>query len=246
VDDAPGIRPIPARSGGMRLSPALRSALREHFGQLRREYEARGWGGRVGFGNRPAVLVIDLALGWTRPEGSLGSDLDSVVEATVEILAAARRAGVPIFFTTGLHDPAEPARPAQKKFVYPSKTNFGDEFSLDPRLGRRPDEKLIAKPFASTFKGTHFGQMLAALGVDTLIVTGCSTGHCVYATCRDALEYCHVIVPREAVGDRSELMHEVNLFDIDISMGDVVATAEVVAWLAGRGAMREGGEPSPQ
>jgi hypothetical protein len=39
-------------------------------------------------------------------------------------------------------------------------------------------------------------------------------------------------------------MHEVNLFDIDVSMGDVVATAEVVAWLAGRGFPRDGAEPS--
>jgi len=72
---------------------------------------------------------------------------------------------------------------------------------------------------------------LALQGVDTLIVTGCSTSHCVYATCRDAVESFHLIVPREAVGDRCELMHEVNLLDIDLALGDVLPTTEVVAYL---------------
>ena len=64
--------------------------------------------------------------------------------------------------------------------------------------------------------------MLTSLGVDTLIVTGVSTSHCVYATCRDATDSFRVIVPREAVGERCELMHEVNLLDIDIDLGDVM------------------------
>ena len=215
----------------MRMSDELRTALRAHFGELRRAYVDRGWGDRVGFGSRPAVIVVDLALAWTRYAGPAGSNLNPVVEATVDVLAAARAAGVPIFFTTGHVDPNEPRAPVLAKFDYAEDTDFDYEFSLDPRLERRPTEKLFAKPYDSAFKGTNLAQMLGILGVDTLIVTGCSTGHCVYATCRDAVESFHVIVPAEAVGDRSELMHEVTLFDIDISSGDVMPTAEVVAWL---------------
>ena len=62
-------------------------------------------------------------------------------------------------------------------------------------------------------------------------MTGVSTSHCVYATCRDAAHTFHVIVPREAVGERCEIMHEVNLLDIDIDLGDVVATEEVCDYL---------------
>ena len=64
--------------------------------------------------------------------------------------------------------------------------------------------------------------------MDTLIVTGVSTSHCVYATCRDATNSFHVIVPREAVGERCEIMHEVNLLDIEIDVGDVVPVEEVI------------------
>ena len=215
----------------MRMPDELRAALRSHFEELRRVYADRGWGGRVGFGARPALIVIDLALAWTRYEGPTGSNLDPVVEATVDILAAARAADVPIFFTTGHVDPNEPRAPVLEKFDYAADTDFEYEFSLDPRLERRSSEKLIAKPYDSAFKGTNLAQMLGILGTDTLIVTGCSTGHCIYATCRDAVESFHLIVPAEAVGDRSELMHEVTLFDIDMAMGDVMPAAEVVAWL---------------
>jgi maleamate amidohydrolase len=109
-------------------------------------------------------------------------------------------------------------------------------FELDPRLERRPTETLIRKRYASAFKGTCFHEMLTGLGIDTLIVTGISTSHCVYATCRDATDSFRVIVPREAVGERCELFHEVNLLDIDIDLGDVVPLEEIVAHLGSRGA----------
>lgn len=70
--------------------------------------------------------------------------------------------------------------------------------------------------------------MLASLGIDTLIVTGISTSHCVYATCRDATDSFRVIVPKEAVGERCELLHEVNLLDIDLDLGDVMPVEEVI------------------
>jgi nicotinamidase-related amidase len=70
------------------------------------------------------------------------------------------------------------------------------------------------------------------LGIDTLIVTGISTSHCVYATCRDATDTFRVIVPREAVGERCELMHEVFLLDIDIDLADVMPLSEVVPALS--------------
>ena len=69
-------------------------------------------------------------------------------------------------------------------------------------------------------------------GIDTLIVTGLSTSHCVYATCRDATDSFRVIVPKEAVGERCEIMHEVNLLDIDIDLGDVMPVDEVTSELA--------------
>ncbi|MEW6753843.1 MAG: isochorismatase family protein, partial [Candidatus Latescibacterota bacterium] len=142
----------------LRLPDGLRGPLLEHIEQLRQRYLARGWGSRVGFGERPALVVIDLALGWTTDRGPMGSNLDAVVEATGRVLAAARRAGIPVFFTTGASDPADPPNPGEAKLPAPSRTGVpqGDLMELDPRLGRRPAEKILRKPYASAFKGTNF------------------------------------------------------------------------------------------
>jgi nicotinamidase-related amidase len=129
--------------------------------------------------------------------------------------------------------PDDPPSPSSRKFDPATNVTLAGSpaIELDPRLERRATEKLIVKKYASCFKGTDLMEMLASVGADTLIITGCSTSHCVYATSRDATSGFHVVVPREAVGERCELLHEVALFDIDLNIGDVVATGEVLDYL---------------
>src|SRR6185437_9502710 len=80
-------------SADLRLPDELRGPLQAHLAELRKRYQARSWGGRVGFGRKPALLVIDLALWWTDSRSqSQGSDVDSVVEATCRLLRVARTA----------------------------------------------------------------------------------------------------------------------------------------------------------
>jgi maleamate amidohydrolase len=219
-------------SRDLRLPDDLRAPLLAHLADLREKYIQRNWAGRVGFGQRPALIVIDLALFWTRPDTQMGSSVDSVVEAACQVLQSARAAGIPIFFTTYDFDPADPPSPHHKKLCLSLKPGDEHLLDLDPRLRRRPTEKLIRKKYASAFKATALHEMLTGLSIDTLIVTGLSTSHCVYATCRDATNSFRVIVPREAVGERCEIMHEVNLLDIDIDLGDVMPLSDVLAHLA--------------
>ena len=218
-------------SDDLRLPDTLRAPLLEHLHDLREKYLARGWGERVSFGERPALIVIDLAKYWLDTSVHIGANLNSVVEQTCRVLAASRAAGLPIFFTSFAHDPADPPSPQNKKLKWQIPEDPGDLFELDSRLERRGNEKLLRKRYASAFKGTNLHEMLASLRVDTLIVTGVSTSHCVYATCRDAIDSFRVIVPREAVGERCEIMHEVNLLDIDIDLGDVTPVDDVVEHL---------------
>ena len=220
-------------SDDLRLPDTLRGPLRDHLNALRERYRRRGWGGPVGFGARPALIIVDLALAWTdarRPE--MGSVVDSVVEATARVLAAAREAKIFTVFTTWAYDPAAPPSPHDAKNAL--HLGPGDEklLEIDPRVERRPTELLLRKRYASAFKGTNLHDMLTAQGIDTLIVTGVSTSHCIYATCRDATDSFRVIVPKEAVGERCEIFHEVNLLDIELDLGDVLPADEVIRYLA--------------
>jgi maleamate amidohydrolase len=202
--------------------------------QLRRQYEAAGFGGRVGWGERPALLVIDMAGAWTDPSEQLGSDLSHVLEAILRVLEAARGAGVAVFFTTmAYRSPAEIGSVVARKLTNLTALLAGSErVELAAALARRPDEPLIVKPRASAFFGTGLLSMLIAGRVDTVVVTGCSTSGCIRATCEAAFDLnLHVVVPAEAVGDRSPSAHAANLFDIDARYADVMPLEAVLAHL---------------
>lgn len=208
------------------------------YEDVRTLYESRGFGGRVGFGARPALVVIDLARSWLDESSPLGSTrLKTVVDNVVTILSVTRQFGHPVFFTTMSYDDSDVAGPLGKKLLHASAgrsleagSNLTD---LDPRLQRRPMEPLIVKPRASAFWGTPFDAHLFAAKVDTLIITGCSTSGCIRATAESAHNLnLHPIVVREAVGDRSPTAHECNLTDIDLRYGDVVGMQEIVDYLS--------------
>lgn len=243
VSDESNAEPLTFGSEDLRLPEELRAPLRAHLAALRDRYVQRGWAGHVGFGQRPALIVIDLALWWTDArEVRQGSNVDSVVEATCRLLEAARAAKMPIFFTTWDWDPSMPPSPHDRKVRMDLKQGEEKLFALDARLRRRDSERVIAKRYASAFKATNLNENLTALGVDTLIVTGVSTSHCVYATCRDATDSFRVIVPREAVGERCEIMHEVNLLDIELDLADVVSLENVLAYIESLGEARRGSD----
>lgn len=199
-------------------------------------YQRAQLGHPLGYGKRPAVAVIDLQIGFTAPERSpLAGNLDSVVAATNTLIAAARRKNVPVIFTVVGYDPHR----QDDAGLWPQKApslrllTLGSALvELDPRLDRHPTDLVIVKKYASAFFATYLASTLTMKGVDTLIVTGCTTSGCVRATVMDALAHgFRPIVPLEAVGDRAREPHEANLFDIGSKYGDVVPLSEVVHYL---------------
>src|SRR3954451_3384396 len=199
---------------------------------LREQYLAAGFAGRVGFGHRPALLVIDMAHAWTRASETLGAELQDVVGNILELLRAFRAAGLPVFFTTMAYDPqlAEVPDVVLRKTPHAREMIRGSErVQLAPELERRPDEPLIEKPRASAFFATGLLSMLIGRGVDTTVVVGASPSGWIRATCESALDHgFHAIVPAEAVGDRSPTAHTGALFDIDARLADVMPLAEVL------------------
>lgn len=87
-----------AGSEDLRLPDHLREGILKHVEDLRRAFAGRDWGHRAGFGERPALIVIDFAMGWTDPKLTYGSNLDEAVENTVKVLEVAREQDIPIFF----------------------------------------------------------------------------------------------------------------------------------------------------
>jgi maleamate amidohydrolase len=194
-----------------------------------------GFHGRAGFGGRPALIVIDVNVGFTDPESPLVCDLESVVGAVGRLLGEARRAGIPVVYTTVSYTDGDRRTAAAFIDKIPALLTLeagSPWIEIDPRIAPREGEPVLNKLFASAFFGTALASFLTANGCDSLIVTGASTSGCVRATVVDAIQHgFRPIVPREAVGDRNPDAHEANLYDIDTKYGDVVSVDEVIAHL---------------
>lgn len=200
-------------------------------------YRQRGFGGRQLAGLRPALIVVDMVLGFTDPASPLHCDTEEAVAAIAELLGAARRAHRLVAFTTVAYDEATARVAAAFIEKVPSLLTLqkGSRWvEIDPRIAPAQGEPVLTKLFASAFFGTPLASMLAAYGCDTVMVTGASTSGCVRATAVDALQHGYrVVVPRAAVADRAEGPHQAALFDIGQKYGSPVDLQEAITLLLG-------------
>jgi nicotinamidase-related amidase len=215
----------------------------------RRIYEVGGWGRRMGFGAKPAVVVVDVNYDFVgdKPEpimesikrwryscGEAGWD---GVRAIARLLAAARPKGVPVIYTTVEHraDALDYGRDRDKNFRTGEATSLagGKGPQIPDEIAPNAEDVVISKKKASAFFGTPLASYLIDLGIDTLLVTGVSTSGCVRATVVDGHAYnFRVCLVEEACFDRSVVAHKVNLFDMHMKYADVVSLAETKRYLA--------------
>mgnify|MGYP002779610560 FL=1 len=194
-----------------------------------------GFSGRVGWGSRPAVVVVDLVRAYTHPDGPFALDAGSAVSAAAALVDAARSAGVPVVWTevryaAGMADAGRFVHkvPALACFAEDAPGGWG-ELALEPA----PGEVVLVKQYASAFFGTSLAPTLHTAGVDTLVIAGVSTSGCIRATAMDALNSgFRPQVVRDACADRTPAVHEGNLADLDAKYADVVSLEEALQGLA--------------
>jgi maleamate amidohydrolase len=200
------------------------------------------WGGGVPeprpLGQRPVLLVVDMTAAFVRDEYPTGWARTGVpcAAAIAGLIEEARAARVPVIYTVTeplLHRAQVGAwlrnRPEPSMFPFDSP---GAHHAVVEELAPRAGDIVLAKPKPSAFFGTQLHAVLNELRADSLLITGMTTSGCVRATVNDAfmLNF-HAVVPVECVADRSQLSHEVELFDMGAKYADVVPTADVVSEL---------------
>jgi nicotinamidase-related amidase len=151
----------------------------------------------------------------------------AAVERIAEIIEVFRAGGHPI-----LYPHVAPKRPTDAGTLgakVPAIMDIPEQgYRMPPQVAPAEHDILLPKKHPSAFFGTPLVSHLIDLGVDTLVVTGCTTSGCVRATVVDAFSYnFRVLVPADAVYDRSPTVHQANLFDIGQKYADVVTTERV-------------------
>ncbi len=142
--------------------------------------------------------------------------------------------GAPVIYTTVAYDPEDlDAVPMLRKTPRVAAMQSGTWLTeIDARVAPADADTVLTKKHASAFFGTALGSLLAAKGIDTLLIAGCITSGCVRATAVDAAQHgFRALVVEDAVGDRSPEMHAASLRSIDDLYGDVVSLQETLAAL---------------
>ncbi len=201
---------------------------------LQADYAAHGFAVRLGFGSRPAVLVVDVAMAYLDPASPLYAGVEDAVASAARVVDAARAAGHPVVHSRVViapdgSDAGHFWRKVPSLRVFVAGSPLGEPV---PALAPRAGEVVVTKQYASAFFGTGLAATLHRLGVDTVVVVGLTTSGCVRASALDALQHGFVpVVVADAVGDRDPRPHQANLLDLQAKYADVVDEAEAVAEL---------------
>ncbi|KAF1926417.1 Isochorismatase hydrolase [Didymella exigua CBS 183.55] len=201
-------------------------------------YVKSGFAGKVGWGNKPALLLIDVCNAyWTKDsplDTSANPESAAALVSITRLVGAAREGKVPLIWTRVEYTEPDMSdagifyrkAPLLKVFLKGNETGLESWVSgLEPQ----DSELVIPKRYPSAFFATDLSTRLQLKGIDTLVICGVSTSGCVRASTLDAmcLGYRPIVVS-SACGDRSKAVHEANLFDMQAKMADVVPESEAI------------------
>ncbi|KAH7072461.1 N-carbamoylsarcosine amidase [Paraphoma chrysanthemicola] len=201
-------------------------------------YVKSGFAGKMGWGCKPALLLIDVCNAYWRKDSPLDTSSNPASAAAPasigKLVAAAREGGVPLIWTRVEYTEPDMSdagvfyckAPLLKVFQKGNESGLEDWVAgLEPKGG----ELVIPKRYPSAFFATDLSTRLQLKGVDTLVICGVSTSGCVRASTLDAMCYGYrPMVVSEACGDRSPAVHDANIFDMNAKMADVVSESEAV------------------
>ncbi len=207
-----------------------------HLSETALDYARRGIGTQMGMGQRPILVVIDMCKAFLDDSYGLGKAMPEVVTAVQACVKAFRDSERPVVFVktdyaASMADAGVWARkiPALQELVSGSQA-----VEMHEDLLVRTDDLVITKKASSAFFGTGLASICVAQRIDTVISVGVSTSACVRATVVDSCSYgfrTGVVV--DAVGDRSSVQHEANLFDMQAKYADLLSLDELKSYLRG-------------
>lgn len=196
---------------------------------------ANAFAGRLEFGKRPALIIVDMVMAYFDPSSPLYAGVEQALASTLRLLGAARAAQIPVFLTNVVFQAGgKDGGLFYKKLPALNCFDAGSPLgAFAPGLEPRDGEIVLTKQYASAFFGTPLASTLTALGVDCLLISGVTTSGCIRATALDSMQHGFApFVVRDACGDRHPQPHEANLFDLQAKYAEVISEAAAANLLA--------------
>jgi len=194
-------------------------------------YKKQNFGNLSGIGKFPALLIVDFVNGFTDPEQFGGGNIQDAIDKTVKLLAFARAQELPIAMTRVVYadDGSDSGIFCVKAPGLKGLTEEAPSSQIVKDLTPINGEYVVRKTQPSGFFGTNLAGWYISKGVDTVLVTGCTTSGCVRASVIDAMSYnFRTVIVTDGVGDRAIGPHEANLFDMGQKYGDLMSVDEII------------------
>jgi maleamate amidohydrolase len=200
-------------------------------------YEKQNFGNLSGIGESPALLIVDFVNGFTDPEQFGGGNIQDAIYKTVDLLAFARAHNMPVAMTRVVYsdDGSDNGIFCVKSPGLKGLTEDAPSSQIVDELTPVKGEYVVRKTQPSGFFGTNLAGWYNSKGVDTVLVTGCTTSGCVRASVIDAMSYnFRTVIVTDGVGDRAIGPHEANLFDMGQKYGDLMSVDEIISVISNK------------
>lgn len=197
------------------------------------DYAKAGFGAGLGFGRRPALIVVDFVMAYLVRDSPLYAGVEAQLAVNERLVSVARGYGIPVIWTNVEYEPGGADgghfyRKIAALKVFDKGSPLG---AFPPTLQPQSGEIVLTKQYPSAFFNTSLAADLDAAGIDCCIITGLSTSGCVRATALDALQNGFIpIVVEDACGDRDRRVHDANIFDLGAKYADIVRSASIEAY----------------
>jgi maleamate amidohydrolase len=189
--------------------------------------------GELQLGRSPAVIAVDFSNGFADKKSPLGGDFEPQLEANLKLIEVATASNVPVFFSTVVYDNEQQASVFRQRLPALNILQRGSHWvDIHDKFSNYINrDNIIEKNYPSAFFATTLASRLAALNIDSLIITGLTTSGCVRATCVDGLQHnflCAVVT--EACGDRNQSAHAMSLHDMHAKYAQVLPLSQIIEY----------------
>lgn len=197
-------------------------------------FSAASYGERpIGYGERPAVLVVDFQKGFCDPRFQMGRSprIHAARDQTVELVKAARSCNVPVVACTAGWFSEKDMQPWKVSALYKDFYDGEEAAEIDPAILEAGCDFVFKKCAPSIFFQTPIIPFLTKQRIDTTIVTGCVTSGCIRASVIDSFSYGYrTMVVDDCCGDPTQEAHDANMRDMDRRYADIKTSADVMAY----------------
>jgi nicotinamidase-related amidase len=181
---------------------------------------------------RTALLVMDLQ---TEIIGRLGDRAAPLLERVPRVIAAARKAKVPIIYVVVAFRPGYPEL-SPRSALYEMVAKQGrlalgtPAAEVAPAVRPEEGDVVVVKHRVSAFAGTDLEMILRAKGIDTLVLLGIATSGVVLSTVRHGADADYrLVVVKDCCADGDDEVHRVLTEKVFVRQATVVSADEAAA-----------------